>query len=224
MLLKFGLGILMSLAIIIGFLYPPPLPGQDWAEASRIFYYHVPMALVSFLAFAHSMALSVQYLRKRTAISDHRAALAAELGLVFCFMAMVTGSIFAKVAWGTFWNWDPRETSILVLLVIYGAYFALRNAVPHAERRAAFSAVYSIMAFVTVPFFGFIVPRIYESLHPENTLVSEGQINLGGYVAVVFLMSLVSFASIYSWLFSIANRAIGLEQRRLEESYVDRLA
>ena len=219
--LKILLFLYMSLVIVLSFVYPPPLPGLDWADASRIFYFHVPQALVSFVAFALAMAYSIIYLRTKKIEDDGRAALAAELGMVFCILATLSGAVFARVAWGSFWNWDPRETSILILLVIYGAYFALRQSIAQPERRASFSAVYSILAFATVPFLGFIVPRAYESLHPENTLVSQGGINLDGYVAFIFFSSMLCFLCLYIWLFIIGSRVLKLEQRRLEESYVD---
>jgi len=218
-ILKILLFVYMVVMIVFSFVTPPPIVGQDWAPASRIFYYHVPFAFVSFIAFAHAMVQSILYLKRKDPIADNKAAMAAGLGLIFCFAATVSGSIFAKVAWGVFWNWDPRQTSILILLVIYGAYFALRQSIAQPERRASFSAVYSILAFVTVPFLGFIVPRIYRSLHPEDTFVAKGQLNIGGYVAFIFLSSLFCFLCTYFWLHSIGNRVQKLEQKQLEDSY-----
>jgi heme exporter protein C len=219
--LKILLFAYMCVAIVLSFVTPPPLPGQAWSEASRIFYYHVPQALVAFVAFACAMVYGIVYLRSKDLLADGRAALAAELGLMFCVLAAVTGSIFARIAWGSFWNWDPRETSVLVLLIIYGSYFALRQAVAQPERRASFSAVYSIMAFAAVPFFGFLVPRIQESLHPGDTLISDGSINIGGYVAFVFASLLICFVCIYVWVFRIGSRILRLEQEHLEESCGD---
>ena len=222
-LLKILLFIYMGMVIVLSFIMPPPLPGQTWSEASRIFYYHVPQALVSFVAFGYAFVYSIIYLKTKNLSADGRAALAAELGVVYCILATITGSIFAKVAWGSFWNWDPRETSILILLIIYGAYFALRQSVVRPERRAAFSAVYLILAFVTVPFLGFIVPRTYESLHPENTLIAGTGINIGGPVAFIFFSSLICFLGIYIWMFNIGGRILKLEQKRLEDNYDDKL-
>jgi heme exporter protein C len=218
-ILKILLFVYMSVVIVLSFITPPPMSGQTWSEASRIFYYHVPQAFVAFIAFGYAMVYGIIYLRKKDLLSDGKAALAAELGTIFCVLATITGSVFAKIAWGSFWNWDPRETSILILLIIYGAYFALRQAVAQPERRAAFSAVYSIMAFVTVPFFGFVVPRIAQSLHPEDTFVSASSINIGGHVAFIFFSLLFCFLCIYIWLFNIGSRIIRLEQKQLERSY-----
>jgi heme exporter protein C len=110
---------------------------------------------------------------------------------LFSILATVSGSIFAKLVWGSFWNWDPRETSILILLLIYGAYFALRSAIDDSERRQQLAAVYALFAFVTAPLLTFVVPRLYEnSLHPncaflpgsrcEGITLAEGQVGLLG--------------------------------------------
>ena len=112
------------------------------------------------------MYYGIRYLRKRDITDDIRSSSAAGLGLLFCILATVTGAVWAKFNWGSFWNWDPRETSIFVLLLIYGAYFSLRSAIEVEEKRATLSSVYSIIAAVTVPFFVFIMPRIMTGLHP----------------------------------------------------------
>jgi len=112
----------------------------------------------------------LRYLKKRQPGDDMAASVSAELGFLFCIIATVSGSIFAKATWGSYWNWDPRETSIFVLLLIYGAYFALRASVDEPERRGSLSAVYALLAFVTVPILVFVVPRIpaVQSLPPQR--------------------------------------------------------
>jgi len=215
--LKAFIGILFCLIITLSFITPRPVPG--FGDEFRIFYYHVPCAIVSFLAFLVNMIYSIRYLRSKNPVDDIKASASAEMGLVFGVLATLTGAIFAKIAWGAFWNWDIRQTSIVVLLVVYGAYFALRSAVEPEERRAAFSSVYAILAFLAVPTFGFIVPRLYESLHPRDTIISGGKIALGGTVAVIFFGSMLAFTLLYFWLFSIRWRIGLIERIRMEESY-----
>lgn len=99
---------------------------------------------------------------------DAKSFAAIQLGFIFTILATVTGSIWAKFTWGAFWHWDPRETSIFVLLLIYGSLFALRSAIENEDKRARLSAVYSIISFLTVPFFIFIMPRIMTGLHPGS--------------------------------------------------------
>ena len=144
---------------------------------------------------------------------DNAAAEAARLGFIFCILATVTGSIFAKVTWGSFWNWDPRETSVFILLLIYAAYFSLRGAVEIEERKATLSAVYSIFAFVTVPFLIFVVPRMTPSLHPEDSIVNANmKFTMGPAVRMIFFSSLGLFTVLYFWMFSLAKRLKRMER------------
>ena len=207
--------IVMSAVICFSFL--TPAPQQTIGEASRVFYYHIPQAWICVLAFAMSMIFSIRYLRGKNLHEDDKAAEAARLGLVFCILATVSGSIFAKITWGSFWNWDPRETSIFILLLIYGAYFALRGAIEVEEKRAALSAVYSIFAFVTVPFLVFVVPRLAPSLHPEDSIVNENlKFTMGPTVMAIFFTSLAVFTVIYFWLFSLGRRANRMLRTQME--------
>ena len=209
--------VLVAMSVIIWFSFTTPAPQQVIGEASRIFYYHIPQAWICVLAFAMSMFFSIRYLTTRQPAEDDRAVTAAQLGLVFCILATLTGSIFAKVTWGSFWNWDPRETSIFILLLIYGAYFALRGAIEVEEKRAALSAVYSIFAFVTVPFLIFVVPRITPSLHPEDSIVDENmKFTMGPTVRLIFFSSLAVFTIIYFWMYGVARRAIKVQRWHME--------
>ncbi len=216
MIWKLLIFILMTAVIVLSFT--TPAPQQAIGEASRIMYYHVPMAWISVLAFAMSMVYSIQYLRGRQLSYDERALDAARLGFVFCVLAAISGSVFARVAWGSFWNWDPRETSIFVLLLIYGAYFALRGAVEEEDRRAALTAVYSIFAFLTVPFLVFVMPRIMPSLHPADSVVDATiSITMGPTVGLILLASLVLFTSLFLWVFYIAVRIRRLQRSDLKK-------
>ncbi len=216
-IIKIFLGIFFCGVIVLSFVTEKPVRG--YGDEFRIFYYHVPCAIVSFIAFLVNLIYSIKYLRSRDYLDDMKAASAAEIGIVFGVLATLTGAIFAKITWGTYWNWDIRQTSIVVLLAVYGAYFALRTAVEPEERRSAFSAVYAILAFIAVPTFGLIVPRLYDSLHPKNTIVSGGKIALGGTVAVVFFGSLLAFTLLFFWLFNLRWRTGLLERSRMERSY-----
>lgn len=209
--------VLMCWVIVTAFILPAPQ--QMIGEASRIFYFHVPQAWVAVVAFLWSMIYSIKYLRRNDMVDDDAALSAAELGLIFCFLATVTGSLFAKVTWQSFWNWDPRETSIFILLLIYGAYFALRSAIEDPERKAKLAAVYSIFAFVTVPFLVFIVPRVMPSLHPSDSIVDKsGKIAMSPETMMVFFPSLAAFTLLFFWMFSLARRVRTRERQNLEES------
>ena len=156
------------------FLWVPEQQGLG--NTGRIIIMHVPTAWLSNLAFGIAALYSVLYLRRRRPEDDDRALAAVEQGFLFAILATVTGSIFAKVVWGSFWNWDPRESLILVLLLIYGAYFALRSAIDDHERRRQLAAVYAVFAFVTAPLLTFVLPRLAESsLHPNCAFLPGSQ-------------------------------------------------
>jgi heme exporter protein C len=167
---KILLGVWLAGVVIAMFLIVPQYIGLG--EAGRIIIMHVPTAWITSVAFAVSAIYSALYLWRRRPESDASALAAAEVGFVFCILATITGAIFAQVVWGVFWNWDPRETSILVLLLIYAAYFALRSAIDDTDRRRRLSAAYNLFAAVTMPFLLFVAPRVAESsLHPNCAFI-----------------------------------------------------
>lgn len=167
---KLLIGIWIAGIAIAMFLVIPQYEGLG--NAGRIVIMHVPTAWVSVLAFAVSAVFSALYLWRGRPAYDHYALAAAESGFIFTALATVTGMIFSQVVWGVYWNWDPRQTSIFVLLLIYAALFALRSAIDEPARRRQLSAVYSLFAFVTVPFLIFVAPRIADStLHPNCAFI-----------------------------------------------------
>ncbi len=202
----------MTAMIVAAFLYAGAAAGFP-GQTSRILFFHVPQAWIATLSFLLSMIASCIYLAKRSAKTDYLALSAAELGLLFCILATASGSIFAKATWGSFWNWDPRQTSIVILLMIYGAYFALRSAVPDPEKRRVFAAVYSILAFVTVPFLVFVVPRITASLHPEDTM-NPAKPGMDPKTLKVFLGSLLAYTGLFVWMLRLKIRVLRLEGLR----------
>jgi len=217
MVQKILLTIWMAVIIVAAFLYTEAAVGFP-GQTSRILFFHVPQSWVATLSFLVSMAASVVYLAKRKLKADHVAQSAAELGFLFCILATVTGSIFAKATWGSFWNWDPRETSIVILLTIYGAYFALRSAISDPDRCRVLAAVYSILAFVTVPFLVFVVPRITASLHPENTM-NPANPGMDPRTLTVFLGSLFAYTALYLWMLRLRIRILNLESLKVRDLF-----
>ena len=214
MIQRIATGIWMAAVIIAAFLVAPP--AKTLGELSRIIYFHVPVAWVAVLAFLWSMAQSIIYLKNKNSNNDIAAEASARIGFAFCVLATVTGMFFAKATWGAYWNWDPRETSIFILMLIYLAYFALRMAIDDNERRAQFAAVYSILAFFTVPFLVFILPRISFSLHPSPLIKQSTDSGMDARMGIVFGASFVAFTMLYVWLQNLSVR-IGLLARRAEE-------
>ena len=204
----------MCLVIIAGFLLPIPyIPALE--EKARIIYFHVPMSWLAVLAFFMSMVYSVKYLRTKNYVNDIKAYSAAEIGFLFCILATVTGALWAKFSWGAFWNWDPRQTSIFILLLVYGAYFSLRSAIDESEQKARLCSVYSIIAFVTVPFFIFIMPRLIETLHPDPIINTQGKISMDSVMLIIFISSLFTFTLLYFWIFNIKVRYEKLKFKKI---------
>lgn len=195
----------------------PMIPGLE--EKARILFFHVPLAWTSVVGFIVSVVFAIRYLSKKNIEDDHRSSAAAGLGLLFCVLTTVTGSIWAKFSWGSFWNWDPRETSIFVLLLIYAAYFALRSSVPEDGKRATLSAVYAIIAGVTMPFLIFVMPRIIASLHPDPIINTQGKVNMNPTMLIVFLSSLAGFTGLFFWIYSLKLRLTRLEFKRITEDH-----
>jgi len=201
----------IAATMVVALLVAPLVPVLQ--ETTRVLYFHIPSAWVTVVALGWSMVNSVLYLLRRDLRNDDHAASAAELGLVFCVVATVTGSIWAKSMWGSWWNWDPRETSIFFVLLIYAAYLALRGSIEGDEKRARLSAIYSILAFVAVPPLIFVVPRIYSTLHPDPIINGSGKIDMDPMIRWCFFSMLLGFTFLFSWLQSLRVRVFRLERR-----------
>lgn len=199
--------ILMPAAIFLAFQWAPP--AEILGESSRIIYFHVPIAIVSTIAFMVSGILSIVYLYDRKGkylFIEEKAYNSACIGMAFTVLTVITGSVWAKISWGTYWNWDPRETSIIILLLIYIAYFSLRSALLNNPGRGRLTSVYLIFAMMTVPFLIFVIPRIYSSLHPDPIINPDRKIHLELAMRIALGVSMISFCSLYIYLFSLANR------------------
>ena len=180
-------------AAIIFFV--PPIKGLG--ELAKIIFFHVPTAWVSVVAFFSSAFFAAKFLRTNDFKFDALSARAAKLGFVFVLLSTISGAIFSKLTWGAYWNWDPRQTTIFVLILIYGAYLTLRAAVSDEKIRAKVSAVYSLLSVLTVPFLVFILPRMYFSLHPEPVLNSAGRVEMDSIVLVVLVAAVIDATLIF---------------------------
>ena len=198
----------------------PFIPGLK--ENAKIIFFHVPTAWLSAVAFFMSTLYSFKYLRKKNLDDDAKSYAAAQLGIIFCILATVTGAVWAKFAWGSFWSWDPRQTSIFALLLIYGAWFALRSSIESEEKRATLSSVYSIIAFLTVPFFVFIMPRIMDGLHPGSLDdTNSGPVidfKMNGNMQLIFFLSLIGFTILFFWMWRLGYKSIIYKEKINKQS------
>lgn len=194
-------------------------------ERARIIFFHVPMSWIATIAYLLAMVYGIRYLRSRDMVHDDAVVATAGVGTLFAVLATTTGSVWAKFNWGSFWNWDPRQTSIVVLLLIYAAFFLLRSAIDEPRRRARLSSVYAIVAFVSVPFLMFVLPRMLTSLHPGGKgdpggvgpLLSPQSDAINPTKQVLFALSLFAFTLVYAWLVNIRMRVLAM-QRRLDNA------
>src|SRR5687768_5340787 len=208
---RWGLFFYMAAVTVAAFLYAPL--ARKLHEQTRIIYWHIPVAWVTVVAFVVAGWHSWRYLATRDLGEDARAAAAAELGLLFCVLATVSGSIFSKGMWGSYWNWDPRQTSIFFLLLVYAAYLTLRAAVEDPARRARLAAVYGLFAAAVTPLLIFVVPRLFFTLHPDPIVNAGGKLEMHPRMFQVFMAALGGFTVLFFWVYSLDVR-IRLHQLR----------
>ncbi len=208
----------MGLALYMAFIYAPT--ERTMGAVQRIFYFHLSLAWIAFLAFFIVFLSGVLYLATRSLSWDTVARSSAEIGVVFSTLVLLTGSIWARKAWNTWWTWEPRLTTMLILWLIYLGYVLVRGAVEGADRRARISAVIGIVGFVNVPLV-FISIRLWRSLHPI-VLTSSGM-NIAPSMFVTLMVCLGAFTLLYVHLLlqriklGSAENAIAEIRARLEE-------
>jgi heme exporter protein C len=135
----------------------------DWGQ--KIFYFHVPVAEISFIVFGFAAFYSVRFLMTKRREYDTKARISMEVTLMFVMLTMATGILWTKAAWGVWWDWEPRLTTYFIMTLLVIAYFVLRNAVEDEERRALYAAAFSILGFIDAPI-SFFITRLIPSNHP----------------------------------------------------------
>ena len=198
---------LVAAALFLIFFVAREAVDEMGGQLQRIFYIHVPSAWVAYLGFAIVFIASIAYLRTGTRRWDLLAHAAAEVGVVFCSLVLITGPIWAKPVWGTYWQWDARLTSALVLWLTYVGYLFLRGLASDASRAGRMAAVVGIVGFVNVPIVHFSV-YWWRTLHPSgptpaNPVEASG---LGGPEMLAFFTSLIAFTLLAGWLLAIRVR------------------
>jgi len=214
--------LLMGAVTLWSFHIPPALDFQQ-PQLARIFLWHFPCPMIATVILLIGAWFSFRYLRTGDRQWDERAAAANELGYLFCLLTMATGILFSEVQWGAWWQWDPRQTSFLMVLFVYAAYFGVRGAYSDAERRAANSAAYCLTALLPAMFLIYGYPRLPQiqssSFHPTNSIF-EGRIKGEYLYAMLSVLTLVSLLCV--WLYRMRVRA-GLLEIESEKIY-ERLA
>lgn len=199
--------VLITLGMI--FFFAPT--ERTMGNVQRIFYFHVGSAWVSSIAFFAALLAGIMYLRRPSRMWDTVALASVEIGLAFTTMTIVSGSVWGRPAWNTWWIWSPRLTSITVMWLVYVAYFMLRGAIEDQDRRGRFAAVYVIAGFVTV-IITFLSIRFLRDIHPviigESSAEAEGLQEFAGglesaRMGITVTMSTITFTVLYlAWLFN----------------------
>jgi heme exporter protein C len=185
-------------------------PDAAAGDMYRILYIHVPSAWVCYLAFTISLVTSILFLVQRTQVYDTTAELSAVFGLVYGAVALLTGAVWAHAAWGSYWNWDPRETTTLILWIAYLGYISLKRSIGDIERSNVIGAVYNILAFLTVPL-SYLSIILIPTLHPQIVSVSGFSLSLPMLAAL--LLSLVAATLLFVYLVRVASAVRSLERR-----------
>ena len=189
--------------------------GEDVVQGStvRIMYVHVPTIWVAYMAFITTAACSAVYLsgRNRSLIWDRFAGAAGEIGVLFVAVSLVTGSLWGRLTWGTYWVWDARLTSTAFLFITYIGYLAVRRLGGTHRQRARRSAVLALLAILEIPLVHFSV-RLWRSLHQEASVASGGtDVELDGLMLFSLFLGLVAFTMLFVWLVIHRQRALALE-------------
>ena len=210
--------VLTALAIVGLFLIAPEDTNEG--QIQRIFYFHVSIALVSLLAFGVAFIAGAMYLRRPSPWWDDVVFTSVRLGLTFAVLTVITGSIWAKAAWGTWWIWsDPRLATYTLVILLYSAYFVLRSSA-EGSRQARFSAVYAIIAFVSVPI-SFYAVRVAQSVVHPVVFTSSGAA-MPDSMLVWFAVALAAMTALFFLLLQVelmqhrAQRALREVKLRLE--------
>ena len=189
--------VLISVYIVF-FVAPVPIdPGEAAGDPDnfKIFYFHLPIAISAYLSFAIVFISSILYLRSKEQKWDMLSLSAAEVGVVFAFLTLVSGSIWGRSAWNAYWvSWDVRLNTSLILFLIYLSYLMIRQAVEEPEKRARLSAVFGIIGFISVPI-SFLSVRFYSKMHPcvVPPCPSGGGGGIGGVVLYYLLLNFTAY-------------------------------
>jgi heme exporter protein C len=216
-----SLGIFVAFAL---FISPPELTQKD---AVRLFYLHVPSAIVSFYYSFGLVAIgSVIYLRKRSVFWDLLAGASAEIGTLFCAFTLVTGMLWGRPTWGVYWQWDPRLTSTTVSFVLFCGYLAVRRLDMDPAIRSQRAAVLGLIAFANTFLVRYSV-EFWRSLH-QGTTIAPLNTQISGTMYGAFLSGLVTMTLLFGWLlvhrFRVAWLEHQLDELGLDQAIADRRA
>jgi heme exporter protein C len=198
----------MLVALYLIFMVVPS--ERDQGIVQRIFYFHVPSAWTAFLGFFLVCGASLVVLLRGSEYWDRVARASAEVGMVFCTLVLLTGPIWARPIWGTWWTWDPRLTMTVILWTIFAVYLVLRAAGREDPQIARYAAVLAVVGVLDIPLI-MISVRLWRGMHPSVISAPAGQ---GGLqdprMVTTLLVALVAFVLLFSWLLRLRYEELRL--------------
>jgi len=200
--------LIMLAATYLVFMWVPN--ERIMGPVQKIFYFHVASAWIGFLAFLVVFIAGLAYLKTRNSKWDLIGAASPEIGVMFTTIVLITGPIWARPTWNTWWTWDPRLTTTLVLWFIYLAYLMVRSSVHEEEKKARFSAIFGIIGFIDVPIVWFSI-RWWRTIHP--VVVDASGFAMSPKMTATLLVSLAAFTFLFVYL--LVN-AFSVEKMRVE--------
>ncbi len=212
--LSLATAVLITAAFALVFFYAPNDADQGFIQ--KIFYLHVPMAIAALCGFVAGGVYGVQHLRTGSRADDLRSYVAIHISLILAVGVLITGSIWARAAWGHWWVWDePTLVSFLIVFLLYACYQPLRFSIEDPERQARYAAVFAVVAGAFVPL-NFMAVRMAESLtHPRVLSTTGGA--MPGSMRLTFLVSLAGFACLFVtlWKYELASKSASIRLRSL---------
>lgn len=218
--------VLMVLLVLSGLWWS----AEDVVQGStvRIMYVHVPSIWVAYLAFGLTAVCSAVYLsgRNRSVAWDRVAGASAEIGVMFVAVSLVTGSLWGRLTWGTYWVWDARLTSTAFLFITYVGYLAVRRLGGSLRQRARRSSVLALLAVLEIPLVHFSV-TLWRSLHQDASVADpNAKVQMDGLMLFTLFLGLVTFTAMFVWMVLHRQRVIHLEDtvadRGLDAAIADR--
>lgn len=199
----------VPLAVIAVFFWVPTDAGLGLSQ--RIFYFHVPCATASFAGFAGAGLAGVLYLRSGRSAYDHASHAAVGVGMLFGSLVLMTGAIWARTAWGTWWTWDARLTTFLVLWLVFASYLTLRTLGRDNHMMPRYAAVLAIVGALNIPLV-MMATRLWRTIHPQVIRNPAGGIDDSRMITTLGLSAVAVF-SMFCWIWAVRTRLLRVQER-----------
>lgn len=176
-------------------------------ETIRNIYFHVPLWFAMITLFATSVYYSIKYIRDKQAIYEQKSESMVIVGVIFGILGTITGAIWAKFTWGSYWSFDVKQNMAAISLLIYGGYFLLKSSITDPDAKGRIGSIYNIFAFVIIIPLIFVIPRRFDSLHPGNGgNPALGTQDLDNTMRLVFYPAVISYIILGFWIAQLVYR------------------